>query len=333
MAVSLSEADSPFAWVFRFDSGGQAQQRFDPGVLREIAPGFAWVHLNLVDSHARKWILQQAEIPAEARAVLTGADEHQIVLGEDEKLFGIVSDFTREFDGPTETFCQLRFFFDANVIVTARRHPVNSAHLMRDGVKSGALQLQSPVALFEKLMWRILEAVQTSAEALLADLDHVEDEVLGEDWHDHRRKLGSIRRDAVRLQRVITGMQRAFLVRDDSAGNHAEAIEIVLRKISQRLDSLANDLHSVEARAHLLHEEITSQVSNETNRQLYILTILGTLIMPPTLITGMFGMNVKGLLFGDDENAYKYAVLMCLASSLLTYCVVWLSGRSSRNKG
>jgi Mg2+ and Co2+ transporter CorA len=62
-------------------------------------------------------------------------------------------------------------------------------------------------------------------------------------------------------------------------------------------------------------DEIEVKRSTETNRNLYILTVLAAARMPPTFITGIFGMNVKGLLFTDDDNGFIYAMLMCLASA------------------
>ena len=40
------------------------------------------------------------------------------------------------------------------------------------------------------------------------------------------------------------------------------------------------------------------------------------------LFTGLFGMNVKGLPFTDDEFGFTYAVAMCALSSLAMYVAV-----------
>jgi zinc transporter len=44
--------------------------------------------------------------------------------------------------------------------------------------------------------------------------------------------------------------------------------------------------------------------------------------LPPTFITGLFGTNVKGLPFTDDEFGFIYAVAMCALSSLAMYVAV-----------
>ena len=65
-----------------------------------------------------------------------------------------------------------------------------------------------------------------------------------------------------------------------------------------------NELHlTLEAlyeRAKLLQEEIASQMSEQMNRNLMALSILTALLMPATLVSGIFGMNVAGLDVGGE---------------------------------
>ena len=51
----------------------------------------------------------------------------------------------------------------------------------------------------------------------------------------------------------------------------------------------------------MLNDEVGAQVSAEANRILFTLTVLTTLLLPPSLVTGYFGMNTKNLLFADSE--------------------------------
>jgi zinc transporter len=87
----------------------------------------------------------------------------------------------------------------------------------------------------------------------------------------------------------------------------------------QRVASLHDEVHSTQERARLLQEEMSSKVSSETNRNLATLTAVATLLLPPTFITGMIGMNVNGLLFGDNDDGYLCAIAICVASSAVVY--------------
>ncbi|WP_245290999.1 CorA family divalent cation transporter [Methylobacterium aquaticum] len=61
-------------------------------------------------------------------------------------------------------------------------------------------------------------------------------------------------------------------------------------------------------RARLLQEEVSARVAEESNQQLYVLSVLSALLLPPTFITGLFGMNVKGLSFAEDPRGILFVL-------------------------
>ncbi len=56
-----------------------------------------------------------------------------------------------------------------------------------------------------------------------------------------------------------------------------------------------------------------------TNRRLLTLSLLTAAILPPTLVTGFFGMNTKDLPFQDIPGGTWYAFAIAAAAGALTY--------------
>jgi zinc transporter len=50
-----------------------------------------------------------------------------------------------------------------------------------------------------------------------------------------------------------------------------------------------------------------------TNRNLYVLSIVTTIFLPMTLVTGIFGMNLGGLPEQQDPLGFWYGVAIMLA--------------------
>ena len=46
------------------------------------------------------------------------------------------------------------------------------------------------------------------------------------------------------------------------------------------------------------------------------------LLLPPTLVTGIFGMNTKGLPLTDVESGFLWAFVLMFASSGLAYLIM-----------
>jgi zinc transporter len=67
----------------------------------------------------------------------------------------------------------------------------------------------------------------------------------------------------------------------------------------------------LQERGRLLHEEIDTQINNATNRSMRALTIISTLLIPPTLVTGAFGMNLPGIPFEHSPSGFAVAAALC----------------------
>src|SRR5262249_53902290 len=107
----------------------------------------------------------------------------------------------------------------------------------------------------------------------------------------------------------------------DLASKIGPHLAAVAKRLGQRLDGLDHDVVALRERAHTLQEEMTLMVAEATNRHLHLLAVVTTLFLPPTLLTGVFGMNVKGLPLTEDDTGFLWAIgLLILASA----AALWL---------
>lgn len=61
------------------------------------------------------------------------------------------------------------------------------------------------------------------------------------------------------------------------------------------IEDIDHEAAALQERGRLLHEEIDTLINAATNRSMRTLTVISTLLIPPTLIVGAFGMNVPGI--------------------------------------
>ena len=59
-----------------------------------------------------------------------------------------------------------------------------------------------------------------------------------------------------------------------------------------------------------------------TNRRLFTLSILSACLLPPTLVTGVFGMNTKNLPFQNTDGGTWYALMIAAAAGATAYWVL-----------
>lgn len=83
-----------------------------------------------------------------------------------------------------------------------------------------------------------------------------------------------------------------------------------------------HDLDAIQERAKLLQEELAARVAKEINHSLFRLSIVTTVFLPMTLITGIFGMNVAGPPGLDDKSAFLWVTLIMVAAGLVTLLIL-----------
>jgi zinc transporter len=131
-------------------------------------------------------------------------------------------------------------------------------------------------------------------------------------------RLGLVRREATRLKRVLTPLSRAFHQDADELPDWAQTDD---RDSAERgLHDALDDIAALQDRSRSLQDELTTRLAEETNRRLYIVSIVTTLLMPATFVTGFFGMNTGGLIWSGDGESHGtlYATAICLLAVLVT---------------
>ena len=142
-----------------------------------------------------------------------------------------------------------------------------------------------------------------------------------------RRNLGRLRRTCVRLHRQLTGLRTLFHRLDQKNTDHlTPALRIHAGKLAQRLDGLDHDIVELRERSRLLEEELRFKNEEESNHHLHTLSIVTSLLLPPTLITGIFGMNTKGLPLTDVESGFLWAALLMASSVGAAYLFMRRTG-------
>jgi zinc transporter len=122
-----------------------------------------------------------------------------------------------------------------------------------------------------------------------------------------------LRRTGVKLHRQLAGLRTLFhRLEREGTDSMKPTLRLAVSKLSQRLDALDHDIVEIRDRARLLQEEISAATAAQSNRALNILTIIATVILPPTLVTGVFGMNTKGLPLTENSDGFFWAGDCCL---------------------
>ena len=95
-----------------------------------------------------------------------------------------------------------------------------------------------------------------------------------------------------------------------------------VQSLAQKIDDFDHSVAAIHDRARLLQEELAGRMAELTNRRLLTLSILTAGILPPTLVTGFFGMNTRDLPFLETPGGTWYALALAAGAGALTYWAI-----------
>lgn len=279
-----------------------------------------WLHFNVSDSRARRWLRAQPDIPAAAHEALLGSHPRVHVQKLEHGFVAVLGDLNHGFDSDPEGFGELRLLVTATRVVSTRRHPLRTVDQLRRALSDGvSVPEGSTLGLFQRLIETLAETFSSVTEKLGEQVDDAEDRILAGAYQKPGRALGAIRRLLVRLRRLLVANRSALLRAperllpvDDTEHRRG------LREALDRLDAVSQDLELVLERARLLEEEIARRLSETTNRSLFVLSIVTTALLPITLITGVFGMNMGGLPWLDSPHGFERVLWMMAGAVTLS---------------
>jgi zinc transporter len=273
----------------------------------EIAEAFGvphsavWLHFNLVDTRSRGWIANCDRIPQVARDLLLAIDPHIQLERVEDGFMGAIGDLYYEFNADPDSLGLLRVYIDHSCVISVRSRPLKAIDKLRRDLNDGE-SIDSSMDLMVHLVKLLADMFDQVVTDLREVVEDMEDQTLKENFYADRRELSRVRRLLAQLRRHLNANRQAFSARliPDLPSWCRETEESELRRNLDRLSAVAQDLELVQERARLVQEEIASKLQETVNRNLYVLSIVTTIFLPITLITGIFGMNVGGVPWTQD---------------------------------
>ncbi|MFA6266269.1 MAG: CorA family divalent cation transporter [Pseudolabrys sp.] len=308
-------------WAYRFAADGTAQRIPNSEVdeaLSQHSGAWIWVHLALADNRCRGWIASYAPLSDIAREVLTSSEKHLRLDIIGDEIVGVVPDLHQGLVETSDDLVRLRFVMTERMMITARQHPVHSVEHNRRAIESGK-RFPNAVSFLDAIIDQFADAIARMAERLGNELDVIEESVMHDEPGDEQRRVGKIRLQTVRVHRQLAQLKSMFARLEPRLAGHNKLAAEAVGALAHKLDAIDHEIGSLYERARLLLDEAAAKVSAITNKRLFTLSILTACLLPPTLVTGFFGMNTKDMPFQNTDGGTWLALMVAFAAGAISY--------------
>ena len=175
--------------------------------------------------------------------------------------------------------------------------------------------------LLYRILDRLVDYCFPITNRIIANVEEAEDHLFSEPARDTVREISILRRD-IMAYRLIIRPQPAILksleVRDYPFLR--EDLDVYFGDIGDHIGKIYETLDEYKEVVEGLSATSDSLFSHRTNEVMKMLTVLGTILLPLLVISGLYGMNVP-LPFQDSSFAFLFIILatLCVSGSMLGY--------------
>ena len=236
-------------------------------------------------------------------------------------LFAVLKTVTLEPDNSL-TEGDLDLFLGRDFLITVEEAKCPPVRQLLDDVRKAASGLRA-----DQVFYRITDGIVDSYLPVLDRfselIDGLEDQVLDRPTPDALARIFDSKRSLILLRRVLVNTRdvAAHLQRSESDLIHREMWPF-LRDV---YDHVARNLDLVEMQRDLLTGTLDiylSSVANRTNQVMKVLTVLGTIALPALVISGIYGMNLKGLPWADSPHGTVLVSSIMLATTAVLLLIL-----------
>ena len=278
---------------------------------RPNARAIDWIDIDIAEESQRAWLESFREIGEETRALLLApvqlSHRENLVDGLFVSLRALQSADGEEVDRLTD----LKLLIGKSRAITVRLGQVEAIDELRRYRESGR-DLTTPMDLLAFMVSGMTKRMETIIFDLTRDTDATEDAMLDRGADPSPETMTALRRRLFRIRRQLTSVHQVLspIATDPALALDADDREILARAADHVTRYLAS-VEDCQARIQMLENHIEAQRATTMTRASLDLTIVATVFLPLTFISGLLGMNVAGI--PEEHNPWGFWIVSGLS--------------------
>ena len=223
-------------------------------------------------------------------------------------------------------FTQLNIFLGTNFLITVHKQPV-------DAIEKLQQKLQGDPILFSKgadflqfeVLRELIEGYFPLFDEIDDTIDEIEDRVFKSPGSDVLNKTFKLKRSVLELRKTIAPQREIIneIIRGEFPQINSENL-LYYRDVYDHLIRMHDLIDTYRDLITGILDAYLSVVSNKMNEIMKVLTIIATIMMPLTLVTGFYGMNFQFMPEIHTPWGQSYGYFFALALMLIIGLVMLL---------
>ena len=159
-------------------------------------------------------------------------------------------------------------------------------------------------------------------DSLQEQVEELEDRIIEGDQKTTRQKIHFLKKEIVKLHRHLAPLREALYRMSRAESKFIEKKNIIyFRDLVEMVSQLLDRVENLREYINGLQDLLNAEISNRMNEVMKVLTVITTLFVPLSFLTGLYGMNFENMPELRAANGYFYllAAMSIIVISLLVY--------------
>ncbi|MBC2778496.1 zinc transporter ZntB [Parasphingopyxis marina] len=264
-----------------------------------------WIHVNSSVERVRRWLPTDGGLTEPTSGAMLSSESRPRVFHGSKGFVAILRGINLNPGTEVEDLVSLHMWSDGERLITVREEKLNST---RNLFQKLVTEREGPHTI-PQLYVELIDDLTNGIGGIVAEyddqLDDIEERTERDDPSELRQELGDLRQEVVGLRRFLAPQREALnRLMADPPGWLGERLGLELREIADRTQRHIEEIDVARERALVLKDDIANRLSEQMNRNMYVLSIVAAIFLPLSFITGLLGINVGGMPGVSDGSAF-----------------------------
>ena len=276
-----------------------------------------WLHIHRNRPGVQDWLENHLGIHEPTAELLISDSTRPRAFREDDALVATLRGINFNPDAEPEDMISMQLWSNGKWLITLRRFPLQTPREVAQELDAG----KGPADAGALVTWLTELMIARMNRSIIDMNDHIdalEEADMEGDAEGMLGRIATIRRNCLGLKRHMAPQHDAL---ESIARDVPEWFEDhdrrEIRESIERLRRYLDDLDISKESALVLQDDIRARSVARSERTNYLLTIVASIFLPLTFVTGLLGINVGGIPGASDPDAFWIVIGLCFGILLM----------------
>lgn len=284
--------------------------------------GTLWLHVDRTVPALAEWLTAHLDIAPATVEVLVSNETRPRAFCESDQLVTILRGINFNPGAEPTDMIAMQIWSDGHRVVTLRRRHLQTPNDVRATLEQG-VGPKTAGDLVTNLAERMVGKMNRSIVDMNSRIDAMEDDFDDQDHTEMLEAIGDIRRECLGLKRFMSPQHEALQAISTQAPSwFSKRNKHGIRESIDRLKRYLEDLDVSKESAIVLQDDIKNLAASQSNRTMYMLSVIAAIFLPLGFLTGLLGINVGGMPGVHDDDAF-WVTLVALGGVFIVQLAIF----------